>query len=164
MIDKLFEDDEMEDTQKGKYLTFEIGSEVYGLEIRYVIDIIGIQKITDVPEQPDYVKGVINLRGKIIPTMDIRRRFKKDDRPYDDRTCIIVVDINGISVGIVVDTVFEVIYIEENDISPPPRFNNDFQNKYIEGIGQSEDKVIILLDCTKLLSIDEVNELGLLEQ
>lgn len=164
MLDAIMELDEGEDTQKGKFLTFSIGTENYGLEIRHVIDIIGIQRITTVPDQPDYVIGVINLRGKIIPTMDIRKRFRKDERVYDHRTCIVVLEINGLSVGIVVDRVLEVLYIEDGNISPPPRFNGDFQNKYIAGIGKADENVIILLDCTRLLSIDEINELGLLEQ
>ena len=154
-----------EDTQKGKYLTFSIGSENYGLEIKYVIDIIGIQSITEIPDQPYYVKGVINLRGKIIPTMDVRMRFNKDQREYDDRTCIIVVEINEISVGIIVDRVLEVIEIENENISSPPKFNGDFQNRYIAGIGKQDENeaVIILLDCNKLLNDDEVVEIGMLE-
>ncbi|MGB3366951.1 MAG: chemotaxis protein CheW, partial [Acidaminobacteraceae bacterium] len=116
-----------EDTQRGKYLTFSIGKENYGLEIKYVIDIIGIQSITEIPDQPYYIKGVINLRGKIIPTMDIRMRFNKDYREYDDRTCIIVVEISDLSVGIIVDRVLEVIEIENENISLAPKFNGDFQ-------------------------------------
>jgi len=154
-----------EDTQKGKYLTFSIETENYGLEIKYVIDIIGIQSITEIPDQPYYVKGVINLRGKIIPTMDIRMRFNKEHREYDDRTCIIVVEINELSVGIIVDRVLEVIEIENENISLPPKFNGDFQNRYIAGIGKQEENeaVIILLDCNKLLNDDEVVEVGMLE-
>lgn len=153
----------VEDTQKGKYLTFSIETENYGLEIKYVIDIIGIQSITEIPDQPYYVKGVINLRGKIIPTMDIRMRFNKDTREYDDRTCIIVVEINEVSVGIIVDRVLEVIEIENENISLPPKFNGDFQNRYIAGIGKQDEQVMILLDCNKLLSDDEIAEVGMLE-
>lgn len=154
-----------EDTQRGKYLTFSIGTENYGLEIKYVIDIIGIQSITEIPDQPYYVKGVINLRGKIIPTMDIRMRFGKDEREYDDRTCIIVVEINEISVGIIVDRVLEVIEIENENISLPPKFNGDFQNRYIAGIGKQgeNEPVIILLDCNKLLNDDEIVEVAMLD-
>lgn len=163
MIDSFYQVEEMEDTQKGKYLTFSLDSEVYGLEIKYVIDIIGVQKITQVPDQPEYVNGVINLRGKIIPTMDIRKRFNKDLRDFDKKTCIIVVDMNGISVGIIVDTVLEVLYIEDDNISAPPRFNGDFQNKYIAGIGKNGEEVMILLDCTRLLSMDELGDVAGLE-
>lgn len=152
----LLEINEIVDTQKDKYLTFAIEAEQYALEIQYVVDIIGIQEITDVPDQPEYVKGVINLRGKIIPVMDIRKRFKKEEREYDDRTCIIVVDMNRISVGIVVDTVLEVAYISDEVISPPPKFNSDYHNKYIAGIGMNNEDVIIVLDCSKLLNEDDI--------
>ncbi|MDP4095008.1 MAG: chemotaxis protein CheW, partial [Bacillota bacterium] len=85
--------DQEEDTQKDKYLTFVVGSETYGIEIRHVTEIIGIQPITEVPELPEYIRGIINLRGKIIPVMDVRMRFKKSFKEYNDRTCVIVVDI-----------------------------------------------------------------------
>ncbi len=158
---KMMDNDiEVIETQKSKYLTFSIGTEQYALEIRYVVDIIGIQEITDVPDQPGYVKGVINLRGKIIPVMDIRIKFQKDEREYDDRTCIIVVDMKGISVGIVVDTVLEVATIEDDSISPPPKFNSDYQNVYIAGIGMNGEFVTIILDCNKLLNDDEIDSIS----
>ena len=89
-----------EDTQKGRYLTFGLGNEAYGIEIEHVTEIIGIQAITELPELPEYIRGIINLRGKIIPVMDVRLRFKKEFREYNDRTCIIVIDISGISIGL----------------------------------------------------------------
>ena len=154
-----------EDTQKGKYLTFSIGTENYGLEIKYVIDIIGIQSITEIPDQPHYVKGVINLRGKIIPTMDIRLRFNKESRDYDGRTCIIVVEINDLSVGVIVDRVLEVLEIKSDDISLPPKYGGEYQNRYIAGIGKfnENEPAIMLLDCNKLLNDDEAVEVGLSE-
>lgn len=163
MINDNFIVGEAEDTQKGKFLTFSVGTEHYGLEIKYVVDIIGIQQITEIPDQPYYIKGVINLRGKIIPTMDIRSRFNKEHREYDDRTCIIVVDINNISVGIIVDRVLEVLEIDNENISLPPKFNGDFQNRYIAGIGKEEEQVIILLDCNRLLNDDEILEVSAFE-
>ena len=114
--------EETEDTQKGKFLTFSLGREDYGLEISYVIEIIGLQEITEVPGLPDYVRGIINLRGKIIPVMDVRLRFKKEAREYDDRTCTVVVDIKGVLVGLIVDRVAEVLVIDEAEIVPPPQF------------------------------------------
>lgn len=143
-----------EDTQKGKFLTFSIGSEFYGIEIMYVTEIIGIQSITEVPELPDYIKGIINLRGKIIPVMDVRLRFKKEPREYNDRTCIIVIDINEISIGLIVDSVSEVLSIPDADIVPPPELNKG-GNKYIKGIGKVENDVKLILDCNKLLSDEE---------
>lgn len=141
-----------EDTQKGRFLTFSIGKEVYGIEIKYVTEIINIQKITDIPELPDYIQGIINLRGKIIPVLDVRLRFKKESKEYSDRTCIIVVDIEDISVGLIVDSVAEVTTIAENDIVPPPDVNTGFSNRYIKGIGKVGDEVKLLLDCTRLLT------------
>src|SRR6056297_1474388 len=103
-----------EDTQKGKHLIFDLEGEYYGLDIRYVIEIIGMQKITMVPELPDYVKGIINLRGNIIPVIDVRKKFNKEEKDYTDRTCIIVIQVNEISIGLVVDKVSEVLTISEN--------------------------------------------------
>lgn len=152
-----------EDTQKGKYLIFSIGKEEYGIEIRYVIEIVGIQTITAVPELESYIKGVINLRGKIIPVMDVRIRFKKEERSYDDRTCIIVVEIGDISVGLIVDRVSEVLIIPEDQIVPPPDMNTGAKNRYISAIGKTENGVKLLIDCGKLLNdddIDAINEIG----
>lgn len=142
----------IEDTQRGRYLTFVIGKEVYGIEIKYVTEIINMQKITEVPELPEYIKGIINLRGKIIPVMDVRLRFRKEAKEYNDRTCIIVVDIEDISVGLIVDSVSEVITITEDNIVPPPDTNTGFNNRYIKGIGKVGDEVKLLLDCGKLLT------------
>lgn len=146
---------EEEDTQKGKYLTFVVGNEVYGIEIRYVTEIIGIQAITEVPELPVYIKGIINLRGKIIPVMDVRLRFNKEFKEYNDRTCVIVVDIGEISIGLIVDSVSEVLTIPDEDIVPPPQVNKA-QNRYIKAIGKVDNKVSLLLDCEKMLNDDEV--------
>lgn len=149
----------LEDTQKGKYLTFYIEEENYGIEISYVTEIIGIQEITQVPELPDFLKGIINLRGKIIPVMDVRLRFKKQPIEYDNRTCIIVIDIKGISIGLIVDAVSEVLAIEEGSIVPPPDVKTGFNNRYIKGIGKVEDEVKLLLDCQKILAEEEINQL-----
>jgi purine-binding chemotaxis protein CheW len=149
-----------EDTQKGKFLTFTLGNEAYGLEIKYVTEIIGVQEITEVPELPQYIRGIINLRGKIIPVMDVRLRFKKPFKEYNDRTCIIVVDIKELSVGLIVDAVSEVMTINEQDVVLPPDFNKGFSNKYIKGIGKVGSEVKLLLDCSKLLNDDEVENLG----
>jgi purine-binding chemotaxis protein CheW len=151
--------DDEEDTQKDKYLTFSLGSESYGIEIRNVTEIVGMQPITNVPELPDYIKGIINLRGKIIPVLDVRARFKKSSIPYNERTCIVVIDIKDISVGMIVDAVEEVISILGNEIVPPPDLNKAGR-KYIKGIGKTERQVILLLDCEKLLDDDEVEAIN----
>jgi purine-binding chemotaxis protein CheW len=151
---------EEEDTQKGKYLTFSVGREDYCIEIKYVTEIIGIQAITEVPELPEYVKGIINLRGKIIPVIDVRLRFKKEPREYNDRTCIIVIDTRDISVGLIVDAVAEVQSIGDENIVPPPSIKTGFQNRFIKGIGKTGNEVKLLLDCDKLLTDQEIEEIA----
>jgi len=140
-----------EDTQKDKYLTFFIDKEIYGMDIRLVTEIISIQPITEIPEVPEYVKGIINLRGKIIPVMDVRLRFKKEFLVYNDRTCVIVIEAREIVLGLIVDGVAEVMRIGEENIVPPPKIRA-VQNKYIKGIGKTGNEVNLLLDCDKLLS------------
>lgn len=161
MNDLMVESTDMEeDTQKGRFLTFSLENESYGIEITHVTEIIGIQSITQVPELPDYVKGIINLRGKIIPVMDVRLRFKKESKIYNDRTCVIVVDIKNISIGLIVDSVTEVITIPEEDIVDPPNLNKGMQNRYINKIGKVGTEVKLLLDCEKLLTEDELDDLS----
>lgn len=150
---------EQEDTQKGRFLTFTLGSEAYGIEIRFVTEIIGIQPITEVPELPEHIRGIINLRGKIIPVMDVRLRFKKAFREYNDRTCIIVVDIKDFSIGLIVDSVSEVISIPDAEIVEPPEFSKG-DSRYIKGVGKVGGEVKLLLDCNKLLSDTEINALS----
>jgi purine-binding chemotaxis protein CheW len=151
-----------EDTQKGKYLTFVLDNESYGIGINNITEIIGIQPITLIPELPDYIKGIINLRGKIIPVMDVRLRFKKPPREYNDRTCIIVVDINDLSIGLIVDSVSEVLRILDQDIVPPPNLNK-ISNKYIRGIGKIDKEVKLILDCDKLINDNDTDVLNNIE-
>jgi purine-binding chemotaxis protein CheW len=150
---------EEEDTLDGRFLTFQLGNEAYGIEIRYVTEIIGIQTITEVPELPEYIRGIINLRGKIIPVMDVRLRFKKSFREYNDRTCVIVIDIRNESIGLIVDSVSEVISIPETEIVAPPELSKD-GNRYIKGVGKVGSDVKLLLDCEKLLSDDDSERLN----
>ena len=152
-----------EDTQKGRFLTFKLGEEVFGLEIKYVTEIVGIQPITNIPEVPEYVKGIINLRGKIIPVIDVRIKFKKEPIEYDERTCIIVIDIDDISIGLIVDEVSEVATIKDEDIVPPPSYKTGFQNRYIKGVGKSKDGVKLLLDSNKLLTNEEKHNISDIE-
>lgn len=142
--------DSAEDSQKGKFLTFRIDREDYGLEIRHVTEIIGIQKITEVPDMADFVRGVINLRGKVIPVIDVRARFNLPPRAYDERTCIIVVHVRDLAVGLVVDKVNEVADIPDNQIEPPPRTSSP-SGRYIQGIGKIGNEVKIILDAGRLL-------------
>ena len=154
ILDEIMETSE--DSQKGKFLTFSVGKEAYGIEIKFVTEIIGIQDITEVPELPDYVKGIINLRGKIIPVIDVRLRFKKESMDYNDRTCIVVVDIKETCVGLIVDNVAEVINIEDSNIVAPPDIKTGFHNRYVRGIGKVGNEVKLLLDCDKLLNDEEL--------
>lgn len=149
---------EEEDTQKGKFLTFFLEREVYGIEISLVTEIIGIQPITEVPEVPNYIKGIINLRGKIIPVMDVRLRFRKAFRDYNDRTCIIVIEAKELLLGLIVDGVAEVLEIAEENIVPPPEIKSS-QNKYIKGIGKVGEDVKLLLDCNKIFTEEDEEKL-----
>lgn len=151
--------EEREDTQEGKFLTFSLGSEEYGIEIRYVTEIIGIQKITDLPDMPSYVKGVINLRGKVIPVIDVRLRFELDEREYDERTCIVVVTLNDMTVGLIVDSVSEVIDIPAEDIEPAPKVKRGESSRFISGLGKVNEAVKILLDIKHLLFDSNIGEI-----
>ena len=152
--------DELEvqrDTQKGKYVTFKSGNEYFGLKIQYVNEIIGYQEITAIPESEEYIKGLINLRGKIIPGIDVRLRFKQDPFEYTDRTCIIVINVNQLVVGLIVEKIAEVVEIQEENILPAPTIGkaDKSQNKYVYGIGKVGDQVKLLLDPDRLLNDDE---------
>ena len=140
-----------EDTQKDKYLSFYIGKECYGIGIRYVKEIIVMQEITKVPDMPKSIIGVINLRGNVISIIDFRKFFNLEYRDYDDRTSIIVVDVGGNPIGLVVDTVNEVLDIQEKDIDPPPRTHSGVGSKYINGIGKIGKEVRILLNIENVL-------------
>jgi len=149
-------------SREGKYLTFELDGEEYGLEILKVKEIIGIMNITSVPQTPDYVKGVINLRGKVIPVIDLRLKFSMEPLEYSDRTCIIIVDIAGTSgkkvmVGIVVDSVSEVLNIKGDEIEDAPSFGSRLSTEYIIGMAKVKGGVKILLDIDQVLNAEELN-------
>jgi purine-binding chemotaxis protein CheW len=143
-------------TRAGKYLTFALAEEEYGLEILKVREIISMSEITSVPKTPEYVKGVINLRGKVIPVIDLRLKFTMEEIPYTDETCIIVVDVNGVEMGIIVDHVSEVLDIAAGDIEDAPEFGASVDIDFILGMGKAEGRVTILLDISKVISAGEV--------
>lgn len=143
-----------EDTLKNRYLTFKIADGIYGIEIQYVKEIISVQPITTIPEMDGYIKGVVNLRGKIIPIMDVRIRFGKPEKQPDEQTCFIVVDMKNISIGLLVDRVCDVVFIPEDEISPPPQVS-DKRNDYIAGVTRGGGVIKLLIDCRKLLSGQE---------
>ncbi len=137
-----------------KFLTFDLGKETYGIDILQIREIIGITNITAVPQAPDYVRGVMNLRGKIIPVADLRRRLGFPSTQDTERTCIIVADVEGarIQVGLVVDAVSEVAQIAPSDVEAPPSIGEDSRDKYIQGLAKLKDKVVILLDIDRVLA------------
>lgn len=149
------------DTQKGKYVTFKSGNEYFGLKIQYVNEIIVFQEITKIPESEDYIKGLINLRGKIIPVIDVRLRFKQEPFEYTDRTCIIVVNVKNIVVGLIVEQIAEVVEIQDENIIPSPTVGkaDKSQNRYVYAIGKVGDQVKLLLDPDRLLNDEEINAL-----
>jgi purine-binding chemotaxis protein CheW len=148
----------------GKYLTFALGREEYGLEIQKVREIIGMMGITPVPRVPPYIKGVINLRGKVISVIDLRIRLGLQPAERTDDTCIIVVDIphgdRNINTGMIVDQVVEVMEIKDADIEEPPSFGPAVSTDFVLGIGRVQDSLKILLDIHKLVSFDDTFSLG----
>ncbi len=140
-----------------RYVTFKSGSEYFGLKIQYVSEIIGFQKITEIPETEDYIKGLINLRGKIIPVIDVRIRFRQEPFAYTDRTCIIVINVNSLVVGLIVEKIAEVVEITDENIIPSPSIGraDKSRNKYVYAIGKVGEKVKLLLDPDKLLNDED---------
>jgi purine-binding chemotaxis protein CheW len=145
--------------KEGKYLTFTLGQEEYGIGILKVREIIGILEITSVPRTPEHIKGVINLRGKVIPVISLRSKFGIPEEDYTDRTCIIVVEILGsdgsIPIGIIVDSVSEVLNISGEDIEPTPNLGSALNTDFILGLAKVKGQVKILLDIDRVLSADE---------
>jgi len=143
-----------------KLLTFSLASEGYGISILKVKEIIGMMDITPVPRTPEFIKGVINLRGKIIPVMDLRIKFGMSEQEYDERTCIIVVEVlmNGVQklIGVVVDMVSEVVTVSNEQIEPPPEYGTSAGHNAILGIGKIKNKVVIILDIDEVFVCDEV--------
>jgi len=146
--------------REGKYLTFTLAEEEYGIGILKIKEIIGMMPITTVPQTPEFVKGVINLRGKVIPVVDLRLRFGMESIDYTERTCIIVVEIEGesgtVMIGIVVDAVSEVLNIKGEDIEDTPTFGTKLNTEYILGMAKTEGSVKILLDIDRVLSGEEI--------
>lgn len=150
-IDLLAEDEE--NTQENKYLLFNLGQEEYGVNISHVQSIEEMTKIVEVPDMPAYVKGVINLRGSVIPVVDLRIKFNMSEREYDDRTCMVITRLEETDVGFIVDTVSEVKEITKANIDPPPKFKSEGSNNdYISGIGKIGEEVKLLLDMKKIIS------------
>ncbi|MBM4053727.1 MAG: purine-binding chemotaxis protein CheW [Planctomycetes bacterium] len=144
-------------SREGKYLTFVLCGEEYGVEILKVKEIIGIMNITPVPQSPGYVKGVINLRGKVIPIVDLRLKFGMEEKEYTRETCIIVVEVAKTMTGIVVDTVSEVLDITKDEIESAPHFGSDVNTDLFLGVAKIKNKVKILLDIDAVLGTDGID-------
>ena len=148
-------DEELDDASVAdKYLTFILGNDEYGINIGFVTEIIGIVPITFVPDLPPFVKGIVNLRGQMIPVIDVRMRFMKEPLAYNDRTCIIVIQIRDVPVGFIVDSVAACEEIPPDSVIPPPPSKGYGQQKYVKGIGRMNEKIVLLLDCEKLINED----------
>lgn len=145
-----------EDTLEGKYLTFPLGDAKYGIEIKDISEVIRIQPITHVPNVSFYTKGLINLRGKVIPIVDLRMRFGLPELETSNRTCIVIVLVDGITTGLIVDTVSEVIQIPKDKIDPSVRSNQSSQKKFVSHIGKTDNEVFLLLD-VKLIVCEDID-------
>ena len=145
--------------QDNKFLTFRLGDESYAIPILKIKEIIGMMAVTKIPRLPKFIKGVINLRGKIIPVVDLRIKFGLEEKPYDERTSIIVMEIqteNATNInGVVVDTVQEVMDIPDSNIEPPPQYGNDANQEFLTGMGKVNEDVIMLLDVDRIFSDSE---------
>ena len=152
------------DQRSGKYLTFRLGNEEYAVQVLRVREIMGIQEITAVPQTPSYVKGVINLRGRVIPVIDLRLKFGLPEIEYTQRTCIIVAQIESaagrLQIGVIVDCVSEVLTLQASDIEDTPDFGNGVDINYLLGMAKIKGKVKILLDIDRVLSAQEAQSIG----
>lgn len=148
-------------SREGKYLTFFLNREEYGIGILKIKEIIGMMSITAVPRTPEFVKGVVNLRGKVIPVVDLRLRFNMEAKAYNEKTCIIVIETetgdSAVQIGVVVDSVSEVLTASEADIENPPAFGASLNSEYILGMAKTEGRVNILLDIDKVLGKDALH-------
>lgn len=141
-------------SESGKYLTFFIDGQCYGLPISLVMEIIGVQKITEVPEFPHYAKGIINLRGLIVPLIDLNLRVGYQEQEYTSKTCVIVVNVEGIEIGLIVDAVDEVMDIHTATINPPPKCSGEEADRFVNGVAVQPDKMILLMSCEKIIGDD----------
>lgn len=151
-------------TKRERYLTFYLGNEQYGIAIDKIKEIIAMMKITNVPKIPSYMRGVINLRGSIIPVVDTRLRFNMEHREEDMNTTIIIVEVEKVSIGFIVDRVEEVSSIDSSNLSEPPKFGNNIDTDFINGVAQIENQVVMILDVLKLFEADELLSIEQIQQ
>ncbi len=142
-----------------QWVTYYLQDEIYGINVIQVQEVLRITEITPVPGSPDYVLGIINLRGSVVTVIDTRRRFNLMPKESDDLTRIIIVEINGVVIGMLVDSVAEVVYLHQSDIDSPPTINSDDNSRFIQGVVNREDGLLILIDVNKLLAEEEISDL-----
>ena len=154
---------EQENNETNSYLSFKLGEEEFGVHVSQVLNILEMTRITDVPQVPDYMKGVINLRGMVLPVIDIRIKFGMPETEYTNNTCIIVMDLEmdeeTIHIGSIVDEVLSVHEIADNQIEPPPSIGNKYKSKFISGMAKIEENFVMLLDMQKVINTDEMHEM-----
>lgn len=144
-------DDYDDDALENQFLTFIVAGSVYGIDIQHVLEIVGMLPITEIPNSPDHIEGVINLRGVVIPVVTFRRRFGLERKEYDEQTCIIVVNVRKMTIGVIVDQVLEVMMVDPSQISSPSGLKEKYENRFIQGMARLEETVMILLDADKFL-------------
>ena len=142
-----------------QYVTFVIANEIYGVPILKVQEIIGMTDIVHVPNSPEFMKGVINLRGSVVPVIDMRKRFSLEEREYDMFTVIIIVEMKNMPVGMIVDTVSDVVSIADSEIQDTPNVTSKISSDFIEGIGQVNERLVIILNIDNILSADEIEKM-----
>ncbi len=152
-------DKEINTVQMKQYVTFIIGVETYGVNVLSVQDIIGMTQITPVPNTLSFMKGVINLRGAVVPVIDLRKKFNMENREYDSFTVIIIVEVKDVKIGMIVDSVADVVGLPVTSIQDTPHFSSKIETNFIEGIGQLDNNLIIILNVEKILSVDELDTL-----
>ena len=155
---------ETNEKEAKSYLTFKLGEEQFGVHVSQVLNILEMTSITRVPKSPEYMKGVINLRGKVLPVIDARIKFGMEETEYTNNTCIIVMDLEmeekPINIGTIVDGVLSVVEISENEIEPPPSIGSKFKSEFIYGMAKVEEEFIMLVDMQKVITADEMTEIS----
>jgi purine-binding chemotaxis protein CheW len=151
--------------RSGKYLVFQLGREEFGVHVLKVREIMGLQEITAVPQTPPYVKGVLNLRGKVVPVIDLRAKFGLEQAEYTQRTCIVVIEVSSgeqtLLMGVIVDGVSEVLNVQDNEIEDAPEFGSGTKVSFVKGLAKVKGKVKILLDIDRALSVEDLGGMGL---
>jgi purine-binding chemotaxis protein CheW len=141
-----------------QFVTFTLAEEEYGVDIMKVQEIIGYRGFTKIPNVSQFIKGVLNLRGTVVPVVDLRLKFNMEEKEYDQYTVIMIVEVAGRIMGIIVDAVSDVVSLGDDEIQPTPRFSSAISTEFIKGMGKKEEKFIILLDINKVLSDQELEE------